>query len=41
VLRAGTNRVGGPVDLDALIAYIATLSQPFGAVVENRIQRLN
>jgi 5'-nucleotidase len=41
VLRSGTHRVGGPVDLDALIAYVQTLPQPFSAAVEGRIQRLN
>lgn len=41
VLRNGTNRVGGPVDLDALIAYIQNLPQPFAAAIENRIQRIN
>jgi 5'-nucleotidase len=37
VLVAGTNRVGGDVDLDALIAYVKTLPQPFTAAIENRI----
>jgi len=41
VLSAGTNRVGGPVDLDVLIAYIRSIPQPFGAAIEGRIQRLN
>jgi len=41
VLRNGINRVGGPVDLDALIAYIQGLPQPFAAAIENRIQRIN
>jgi len=41
VLRNGTNRVGGPVDLDALIDYIQGLPQPFAAAIENRIQRIN
>jgi 5'-nucleotidase len=37
VLVSGTNRVGGDVDLDALIAYVKTLPQPFSAAVEGRI----
>ena len=41
VLRNGTARVGGPLDLDALIAYIQGLPQPFAAAIENRIQRIN
>lgn len=41
LLPEGTNRVVGPVDLDALISYIKGLSQPFGAAIEGRIQRLN
>ncbi|MEW6036991.1 MAG: bifunctional metallophosphatase/5'-nucleotidase [Pseudomonadota bacterium] len=41
VLRAGVNRVGGPVDLDALIAYIKAMPQPFNAAIEERIQRIN
>lgn len=41
VLREGVNRVGGAVDLDALIAYIQSLSQPFTSATEGRIQRLN
>lgn len=41
VLRAGANRVGGPVDLDALITYIQSIPQPFTATIEGRILRLN
>jgi 5'-nucleotidase len=41
VLPAGTNRVGGPVDLDALIAYIKSIPQPFATSIEGRVQRLN
>lgn len=37
VLREGTNRVVGPVDLDALVDYIGTLPQPFTAQTEGRI----
>ena len=38
VLTSGTNRVIGPVDLDALVDYIETQSQPFSAAIEGRIQ---
>jgi 5'-nucleotidase len=41
VLRNGSGRVGGPVDLDALIDYIKAIPQPFSAAVEARIQRIN
>lgn len=41
VLTEGTNRVIGQVDLDALVDYIQSLTQPFTAEVEGRIQRLN
>ncbi len=41
VLPSGTNRVVGPVDLDALVDYIGSLAQPFAAQVEGRITRLN
>jgi len=41
VLTEGVNRVIGPVDLDALVNYIETLAQPFSAVIEGRINRLN
>jgi 5'-nucleotidase len=41
VLRNGTGRIGGPVDLDALIDYIKAIPQPFSAAVEARIQRIN
>lgn len=41
VLRDGANRVVGPVDLDALVAYIEGLAQPFSAAIEGRITRLN
>ncbi len=41
VLSAGTNRVVGPVDLDALVNYLEKLPQPFSATVEGRIKRLN
>lgn len=41
VLTEGTNRVIGVNDLDALIAYISAMPQPFNAIVEGRINRLN
>ena len=41
LLRNGGNRIGGPVDLDALIAYLQSIPQPFTATIEGRIQRLN
>jgi len=41
VLTEGSNRVIGPIDLDALVTHIGMLPQPFTAVIENRIQRLN
>jgi 5'-nucleotidase len=39
VLREGTNRIGGPVDLEALITYIQSLPQPFSYAAEGRIVR--
>ena len=41
VLRNGTGRVGGPVDLDALIDYIRAVPPPFSAAIAARIQRIN
>lgn len=41
VLTLGTGRVGGPIDLDALVDYLGVLPQPFAAAVEGRITRLN
>lgn len=41
VLTEGTDRVIGPVDLDALVDHIGALPQPFAATVEGRILRLN
>jgi 5'-nucleotidase len=38
-LLGGTNQIGGPVDLDALIEYIQGLQQPFSAVIDGRIVR--
>jgi len=40
VLIEGTERVIGPVDLDALIDYIESLPQPFSAAIEGRISTL-
>lgn len=40
VLTQGTDRVIGPVDLDALIDYIESLPQPFSAAIEGRISTL-
>ncbi len=39
VLASGTNQVGGPIDLDALIEYVESLPQPFAAAIDGRIQR--
>jgi len=41
VFTQGAGNVGGPVDLDALISYVESLAQPFGATVEGRIARLH
>ena len=41
VLSAGTQRMVGAVDLDALVTYILARSQPFSAAIEGRIQRIN
>lgn len=41
VLLQGTNRVVGPVDMDALVTYVEGLTQPFSAAIESRIIRLN
>ena len=41
VLTKGTNRVMGPVDMEALVAYVKKLPQPFTAAIEGRIQKLN
>ncbi len=41
VLSAGAQRQVGPVDLDALVAYILARPQPFSAAIEGRIQRIN
>jgi 5'-nucleotidase len=41
VFQSGTNPLVGPVDLDALVTYIKSLTQPFNAVIEGRITRVN
>jgi 5'-nucleotidase len=41
VLTQGSNRVVGPVDLQALIEYVRSLPQPFTATIEGRIQRVD
>jgi 5'-nucleotidase len=41
VLVSGTNPVGGAQDIDALIAWVKSLPQPFGAPDGGRITRLN
>jgi len=37
----GAEQVGGPIDLDALVAYVESLAQPFSATIEGRIARLH
>jgi 5'-nucleotidase len=39
VFTHGTNRTGGPNDIDALITHIQHLSQPFTVIIEGRISR--
>ncbi|MBI2783494.1 MAG: bifunctional metallophosphatase/5'-nucleotidase [Gammaproteobacteria bacterium] len=39
VLTQGTDRVIGPVDLDALVEHIASLAEPFSATIEGRITK--
>jgi 5'-nucleotidase len=41
VLRAGTDRVVGPVDLDALVDYVEGRTPPLTETIEGRITRLN
>lgn len=41
VLPKGTQRVVGPVDLDALVLFVEALQQPFNYVIEGRISRQN
>lgn len=40
VLLDGANQLGGPIDIDALIAYIQSLPQPFTAPESGRITQL-
>ena len=37
----GTARVGGPLDLDALIQYLKAQPQPIGSITDGRISRVN
>lgn len=39
VLKEGTNREVGPVDLDALVNYVKQIEQPFSAKIEGRITK--
>lgn len=41
VLTQGTDREGGPVDLDALIDYLGALPQPVQVATDGRIARVN
>jgi 5'-nucleotidase len=41
VLVQGGNPVGGAQDIDALITWVKSLPQPFGAPAGGRITRLN
>jgi 5'-nucleotidase len=41
VFLGGTGNVGGPIDLDAFIAYLESLPQPFSAPPLGRITRLD
>jgi 5'-nucleotidase len=36
----GTNRVTGPIDLDALVTYLRTIPAPVSAASDGRITRL-
>ncbi|SRR5216683_181324 len=40
-LLNGAGQVDGPIDLDALVAYVESLEQPFSATIEGRITRLH
>ena len=39
VFTQGKNRAAGPLDLEALVAYVKKLDQPFTAAIEGRIRR--
>jgi 5'-nucleotidase len=41
VLRRGTDREPGPVDIDALIGYLESMPHPISASVDGRIERRN
>jgi 5'-nucleotidase len=41
VFNEATDKVVGPLDLDALVEYVKQLPQPFSAAIEGRIQRAN
>ena len=41
VFTQGKNQVAGPLDLEALVAYVKKLDQPFTAAIEGRLQREN
>jgi 5'-nucleotidase len=41
VLTQGSNRVVGPVDLDALVDFVQALPQPFSYAIEDRLNRIN
>jgi 5'-nucleotidase len=41
IFRLGTDRVVGPLDVDALVLSIESLTQPFGMTIQGRIQRLD
>jgi 5'-nucleotidase len=40
ILVDGTNRVTGPVDLDALVNYVKSLHQPFNQGIEGRAHKI-
>ena len=40
ILRDGTNKVYGPIDLDALVDYVMQLPQPFSAAIDGRITQI-
>jgi hypothetical protein len=41
VFKSATNVVPGPVDMDALLAYLKTVSQPIVAATDGRISTAN
>jgi 5'-nucleotidase len=41
VFLRGTGRVGGAIDVDALVDHVGLLPQPFSAAIEGRVVRLN